>query len=66
MLPRVRVACAEAVDLLGQIPQDRWTRTARHANRGDMTVEQIVDQFLVTHVEEHLAQARAAISALQV
>jgi hypothetical protein len=66
MLPRVRVACAEAVDLLRQIPSDRWSRTARHANRGDMTVEQIVDQFLVSHVEEHLSQARAAISALQV
>lgn len=66
MLPRVQTACAEAVDLLRQIPQDRWTRTARHANRGDMSVEQIVDQFLVNHVEEHLTQARAAISALQV
>jgi hypothetical protein len=31
-----------------------------------MTVEQIVDQFLVSHVEEHLSQARAAIAALQV
>jgi uncharacterized damage-inducible protein DinB len=66
MLPRVRSACSEAVELLRQIPPERWTRTARHANRGDMTVEQIVDQFLVTHVEEHLAQARAAIAALQV
>ena len=66
MLPRVQAACSEAVDLLAQIPPDGWARTARHANRGDMTVEQIVDQFLVTHVEDHLAQARAAISALQV
>jgi uncharacterized damage-inducible protein DinB len=66
MLPRVQTACSQAVDLLRQIPEDRWTRTARHANRGDMTVEQIVDQFLVNHVEEHLSQARAAISALQV
>jgi uncharacterized damage-inducible protein DinB len=66
MLPQVRAACTDAVDLLRQIPDDRWTRTARHANRGDMSVEQIVDQFLVTHVEEHLSQARAAIAALQV
>jgi hypothetical protein len=66
MLPRVRSACTEAVQTLRQIPPDRWTRTARHANRGNMTVEQIVDQFLVSHVEEHLSQARAAIAALQV
>jgi uncharacterized damage-inducible protein DinB len=66
MLPRVRSACTEAVDTLRQIPPHGWARTARHATRGDMSVEQIVDQFLVSHVEEHLSQARAAISALQV
>ena len=63
ILPRLRTACTEAIDTLQQIPADRWTRTARHANRGDMTVEQIVDQFLVSHVEEHLTQARQAITA---
>jgi uncharacterized damage-inducible protein DinB len=66
MLPQVRAACSDAADLLRQIPEEGWTRTARHANRGDMSVEQIVDQFLVHHVEEHLTQARAAITALQV
>jgi uncharacterized damage-inducible protein DinB len=60
-LPRLRAAAAEAVQTLRAIPSDRWTRTARHATRGDMTVEMIVDQFLVSHVEEHLAQAREAI-----
>ena len=63
MLPRVQTACSEAVDLLRQIPEDRWSRTARHANRGDMSVEQIVEQFLVSHVEEHLKQARETITA---
>ena len=66
MLPRLRSASSEAIAALQQIPSDRWTRTARHANRGDMTVEQIVEQFLVSHVEDHLAQARSAIAALQV
>ena len=65
MLPRVQTACSEAVSALQQIAPNAWARTARHANRGDMSVEQIVDQFLVSHVEEHLSQARAAISALQ-
>jgi DinB superfamily len=65
MLPRVQTACSEAVAALQQIPPNAWSRTARHANRGDMSVEQIVDQFLVSHVEDHLSQARAAISALQ-
>jgi uncharacterized damage-inducible protein DinB len=63
MLPRLQTACTQAIEALQHIPPEGWKRTARHANRGDMSVEQIVDQFLVTHVEEHLAQARAAITA---
>jgi uncharacterized damage-inducible protein DinB len=62
MLPRVRAACTQAIEALQQIPPEGWKRTARHANRGNMTVEQIVDQFLVSHVEDHLAQAREAIT----
>ena len=64
LLPRLRSALAETVQTLRAIPPDRWSRTARHATRGDMSVEMIVDQFLVNHVEEHLAQARSAINAV--
>ena len=64
-LERIRQALDETVRTLRAIPAEGWSRTARHANRGEMSVEAIVDQFLVSHVEEHLGQAREAIRAAQ-
>ncbi len=54
---RVRAALVEATAALRAIPAERWTRTGRHERRGVMTVEQLVDQFLLAHADEHLAQA---------
>ncbi len=51
----------EALRRLRGIPAEGWSRTAHHARRGEMTVEQIVDAFLVEHMDEHLAQARRAV-----
>jgi uncharacterized damage-inducible protein DinB len=65
MLPRLRQSLDECVRTLRSIPADRWTRTAHHANRGEMSIEAIVDSFLVNHVQEHLAQAQQAITALR-
>jgi hypothetical protein len=62
VLPRLRDGLAQTTELLRVLPPAAWSRTARHARRGLLTVEQIVDQFLVEHVEEHLAQIRSAIS----
>ena len=63
-LQRIQSAKAEAVQLLHLIPADGWSKTARHATRGEMTVQEIVDRFLLSHVDEHLEQARAAIQAV--
>lgn len=60
VLPRLRAAAAEAVELLGAIPDERWSRSGRHARRGEMTVAEIVDRFLIEHVAEHARQARDA------
>ncbi len=38
-----------------------WSRTAVHARRGSMSVEQIVRQFLLDHLDEHTTQATAAV-----
>lgn len=65
MLPQLRSALDECVSTLRGIPAEGWQRTAHHANRGEMSVEMIVDQFLVEHVEEHLRQAESAIAALR-
>src|SRR5205823_1082285 len=61
----VQEALRECVQTLRAIPAEGWRRTARHARRGELTVEQFVDMFLVEHVEEHRRQAEATIARLQ-
>lgn len=61
---RIERGLAEAATLLRAIPDGSWsTRSATHARRGEMTIEQIVDQFILEHTDEHLAQAEKALAA---
>lgn len=64
VLPRLRSGLAEAAATLRAIPADGWTRTGRHARRGEMTVAQIVDLFLIEHVDEHAKQVQAVMDSL--
>lgn len=63
VVPRVRGALVECEATLRAIPAQGWLRTGRHMRRGEMTVLQIVDQFLVEHMEEHLYQVEAVLRA---
>jgi hypothetical protein len=63
VLPRLRDGLTETTTLLRNLPAAAWTRTARHARRGTLTVEEIVDQFLLDHTEEHLNQIRNLLAA---
>lgn len=60
-LTRVRAGLAECTSALRALPAGSWSRTATHSRRGEMTVEQIVDQFIVEHVEEHREQAEKVL-----
>ncbi len=62
VLPRIRDGLAEAVAGLRSIPEEGWKRTGRHERRGEMTVEHLVDFFLVQHLEEHLQQAESVLA----
>jgi hypothetical protein len=62
MLARLRSGLAEAVGTLRGLPPQAWARTGQHARRGEMTVEQIVHDFLVLHLEEHAQQIEATLS----
>lgn len=55
-LPR---AADEACRLLCSIPDGAWGTTGRH-RRGEMTLGDIAEFFLVDHLEDHGRQARAA------
>lgn len=56
LLERVRGSLAEVTDALRGLPAEAWTRRGMHPVRGEMTVERIVDTFIVDHLEEHADQ----------
>jgi len=56
LLARVRTALAEVGDAADSWPPAAWTRRGMHPSRGEMTVENIVDRFIVSHLEEHADQ----------
>ncbi|HEX8969793.1 MAG TPA: DinB family protein [Chloroflexota bacterium] len=65
VVPRVRAALEQCVATLRRIPAEAWTSSGQHIARGSMSVEQIVDTFLVNHVEEHAAQTEASLRTLR-
>jgi uncharacterized damage-inducible protein DinB len=65
IVPRIRASLSEAVTALRGLPADAWTRAGQHATRGTMTIEQLVDEFLVKHAEEHSAQIAATLHAIK-
>lgn len=64
LVPRVRSGLEHATTVLRSIPDAAWQKTGQHVRRGEMTIEEIIDQFLVDHVEEHAVQARDALDRL--
>jgi DinB family protein len=56
LLARVRTDLAEVGDAVRSWPPEAWTRRGMHPSRGEMTVENIVDRFIVSHLEEHADQ----------
>ncbi len=53
---RVERHLAELRTLLEQMPRDGWGRLGVHSTLGVMDMPDIVDEFLVGHLEEHAAQ----------
>jgi hypothetical protein len=56
LLERVRTSLAEVTDAVRSLPPEAWTRRGAHPVRGEMTVRQIVQRFIVEHLEEHADQ----------
>ncbi len=53
---RVVAALEEVEDFLSGLPSERWSARGTHPTLGEMTVREIVDRFLVRHLEEHAEQ----------
>jgi hypothetical protein len=56
LLSRVRATLAETTDYARALSADAWSRRGIHTTRGEMTVRQVMESFLVGHMEEHADQ----------
>jgi len=61
---RIQAGLEECVRLLRALPAEAWATAGQHPNRGSMTVEQLVDAFLVKHAEEHAVQIQTSVKSL--
>jgi hypothetical protein len=56
LLAKVRDGVAATVSQLDALPADAWSARGLHPTRGEMTPAQILDRFIVNHLEEHADQ----------
>lgn len=56
LLDRVRSSLAEITDAMRSWPPETWRLVGAHPTLGEMTVERMVDHFIVSHLEEHADQ----------
>jgi hypothetical protein len=61
LMERLKSHLADLWEFVDQIPSDRWSKTGVHQTLGVMDVRQIVEEFLVGHLEEHEAQLRQLV-----
>jgi hypothetical protein len=59
LLERVRSSLGEVTDAVRSWDPETWRLVGAHPTRGEMTVERIVETFLVDHLEEHADQLDA-------
>jgi uncharacterized damage-inducible protein DinB len=52
-----------AARTLRQLTPAERHKTGIHVRRGEMTVAEIIEQFIVAHAEDHLVQVRTALQA---
>ncbi|HEY3058333.1 MAG TPA: DinB family protein [Chloroflexota bacterium] len=60
----LRTSLDRAIATLRALPEASWTARGAHPRRGEMSAREVVDTFMVDHVEEHAGQVDAALRAL--
>jgi hypothetical protein len=56
LLRRVRESLAWVSDELGVLDDDAWQARGLHPTRGELTVSEIIERFILDHLEEHADQ----------
>lgn len=65
IVPHVRAGLEHCVRTLRGIPAEAWSLAGEHPRRGSMTIDELVDDFLVEHAEDHARQIEATLDAIQ-
>jgi uncharacterized damage-inducible protein DinB len=65
MLTRIESAARECIAILQALPAEAWSKAGVHPSRGSMTVTQMVDAFVVGHIEAHARQVEDALEAVR-
>ena len=61
LLPRVEGEIVAAAQAIRRMSPAELGKTGLHIRDGEITVAQVIERFIVTHVEGHLAQIQAAL-----
>jgi DinB superfamily len=56
LLAKVRDGISATVSNLDALPADAWSARGLHPTRGEMTPAEVLDRFIVNHLEEHADQ----------
>ncbi|HSK92476.1 MAG TPA: DinB family protein [Candidatus Angelobacter sp.] len=56
LLERVRSSLSEITDAMRSWSPETWRLVGAHPTLGEMTVERMIDHFIVSHLEEHADQ----------
>ena len=56
LLERVRASVAAVADAVRSWDADTWQLRGAHPTRGEMSVQALVEEFIVKHLEEHADQ----------
>jgi len=62
LLARIAVESERVAGRFRQLDEAQAARVGRHVTRGDLTVSDIAERFLVTHVEGHVTQLREILA----
>jgi hypothetical protein len=66
LLERVRGSLAEVTDATRALTDEQWKRRGLHPTRGEMTVQSIIERFIVDHLEEHADQLDSLTRVIRV
>jgi DinB superfamily len=62
LISRIQSSVARYAARLPELSTADWHKRGLHPRLGEMTVEAILQRFVVSHIEEHAVQLRAALA----